>query len=243
MKLFLRPCLWWMFPLSLCMAEIHAQPVQPFEARYVVSYSGINMGEGIMRLKVDGPGRWVYQSTTKPNALVRIVRSDDAVERSWFEWVGNSVKPIHYQFRHTSGDKTLEDVESHFDWEQNQVTVRIAEETSKLDLPQGALDRLTWNLMLMIGIKAQSIPAPLTFTVLDEDEFKRYSFEPGEMEVVETSAGDYQARPWTRHHGSRTTVIWCAPELNQLPVIVAQSRKGSENFRMILKEYKPTAMQ
>ena len=39
---------------------------------------------------------------------------------------------------------------------------------------------------------------------------------------------------------SRTTTLWCAPELDYLPVIIEQHRLGKLKFRATLTSYTPT---
>jgi hypothetical protein len=63
----------------------------------------------------------------------------------------------------------------------------------------------------------------------------------GEKEV-KTKAGTFLAVgiQHQKEGSSRTTTLWCVKELDYLPVIIEQHRKGKLTFRASLVSYLPT---
>jgi hypothetical protein len=81
-----------------------------------------------------------------------------------------------------------------------------------------------------------------TYVLFDVDKMRVANVSiVGEKEVV-TKAGKFIA-VGVQHQkdgSSRTTTLWCAKELDYLPVIIEQHRKGKLKFRAKLVKYSPS---
>ena len=62
-----------------------------------------------------------------------------------------------------------------------------------------------------------------------------------DKKTVQTKAGQFDVVgiEHQKEGSSRKTTLWCAPELDYLPVIIEQHRKGKLKFRASLTNYAP----
>ena len=79
------------------------------------------------------------------------------------------------------------------------------------------------------------------YTLFDVDKLRIANVSSAGNKRVKTPAGSYDVIgiQHQRKGSSRTTTMWCAPDLGFLPVIIEQHRKGKLNFRATLTRYAP----
>ena len=80
-----------------------------------------------------------------------------------------------------------------------------------------------------------------TYVLFDVDKMRVANVRNVGTKSFKTRAGSYEAVgiQHQKEGSSRTTTLWCAPELDFLPVVIEQHRKGKLNFRASLTEYVP----
>ena len=79
------------------------------------------------------------------------------------------------------------------------------------------------------------------YVLFDVDEMRTADVRNVGTKTVKTRAGKFEV-VGIQHQkvgSSRTTTLWCARELDYLPVIIEQHRKGKLNFQALLTSYTP----
>jgi hypothetical protein len=113
-------------PLLHAAAPSAATAIQPYTARYQVSYRGLSGGQIEASFKPGASaGQWLYQTRAFPNLFGRIAVSPQARERSTMIVTASGVRPMTFDFNDGSSD-TAADVRHEFDWSNNRVTGQAA---------------------------------------------------------------------------------------------------------------------
>ena len=79
------------------------------------------------------------------------------------------------------------------------------------------------------------------YVLFDIDELKQVTVRNIGTKRVKVPAGSYDA-VGIQHQAAnskRVTTLWCVEELNFLPVIIEQHRKGKLRVRAVLTAYRP----
>jgi hypothetical protein len=210
-------------------------PPAPFEAHYQVSRNGFGIGEARVSLHDEGAGRYTYETRTGPTGLLALLRRGSEVhERSSWVIHGEHLRPLEYEYHQRLGSRRR-DVRLTFDWAHNTVRNDIGGDVWTMEVPEGTLDKLLVQLAVMVDL--QDGPAELEYQVADGGMLKTYQFSVTGTETLETPIGTFETTRVERVHSeqARTTVLWCAPELNFLPVRVEQREKDGARFRMSIE--------
>ncbi|HXH03089.1 MAG TPA: DUF3108 domain-containing protein [Candidatus Competibacteraceae bacterium] len=211
--------------------------VAPFEARYTVYGQGIPLGEGSITLENLGQGRYRMRATVHPTGLAAMLISDRIDESVEGRCQDGRVLPQLYR-QQRSGGKRSHDIRTVFDWSQGRVQTSVNQQQASLRLPVGAVDPLSLHLKVMTDLKRSVLAAQYTF--LDESELKTYQVQRQGEELLKTPLGTLrtvrvkQQKP----DSTRITTLWFAPELDYLPVQIAQEKKGKEVLRMLIQDVK-----
>jgi len=226
----------------LCAATLVAVPSQadegltPHSAEYKVKISVLS-GKLKTQLRVTDGG---YEATHRiaPAGLARLLVHGTIVETSGFATAADGVLPSHYVSSDTlSRNKTQTDVS--FDWSTGAVTGTVNEEHIDGVLEEIAHDRVSIQYELMYDLKNGG-PSE-TYILFDVDRLKTLNVSTIGEKVVKVPAGKFTALG-IQHQAegsSRITTLWCVKELDYLPVIIEQHRKGKLRLRATLKKYTP----
>ena len=184
----------------------------------------------------DTTATYVFESRTHARGLAKLLRPNAAIERSRFLLQDGLIRPLAFHFE--DGSRKGEDnVDIAFDWDARQAAVQFDSGTASLPLEPGVLDRATLQAALMHDLSRGREPGP--YTLVDDDALKTYRYSIGERRTVETGAGRFDAVAVTqeREGSSRTTLMWVAPELGHLPVLIEQYRDGEAYMSMTLQDH------
>lgn len=104
-------------------------------------------------------------------------------------------------------------------------------------MPDVLLDKLVYQMQMMLDLGAQ--PASLRYNIADKNKLKDYLFDNRGREQVETDLGRYQAIRLERgaSGADRRTVVWCAEELDWLPVKVEYREKDGSVTTALLRSF------
>jgi hypothetical protein len=80
-----------------------------------------------------------------------------------------------------------------------------------------------------------------SYVLFDVEKMRVATIREAGNKNVKTPAGRYDVVgiQHQKEGSSRVTTLWCAPELDYLPVVIEQHRKGKLKFRATLTRYKP----
>lgn len=221
--------------LTLSSAVVGAE-LTPHRAEYKVRISGLS-GQLNTELRQTEDG-YIATHVIKPTGVLRVVKRGKMQVSSEFETASYGVRPVTYHAIDNIGN----DPEAHisFDWSTNVASGTVGGEPFSAQLDGLSHDSVSIQYELMLDLINENPDA--RYTLFDVDKMRIANVEDAGEKTLETKAGRY-AVLGIRHQkegSSRVTTLWCAPELDYLPVVIEQHRKGKLNFRATLVTYQPT---
>lgn len=220
----------------LATSSIAAEGLTPHSAEYKVRISVLS-GKLSTRLQATDSG---YEATHRivPKGLAKLLAGGSIEETSSFDSVAEGVLPTHYVSTDTlSRDKTSADLS--FEWSTGAVKGTVNGVAVDEVLEQLAHDRVSIQYELMLDLMNGG--ASETYILYDIDRLKTLNVTLIEAQDVKVPAGTFTVIG-VQHQAegsSRITTLWCAEELDFLPVIIEQHRKGKRQLRAELSRYQP----
>lgn len=214
-------------PQATPMQDARHQDVFPFEnyeARYKVTWRGVDAGVSIHRLSKVSQNRYYFEAVTEPNLSFLPFK---AFESSLFTWEKNEIKPYQFQYDINEGKKKRA-ANIQFNWNKNKIVSLNNADPFELELDQHFQDKLTHLFMVRRDLqKAKQPGQPITYTVATGDKTKTYTFEYVGTENLETKMGTVQAIKLKNiTQKDRITTIWFAKEWQYLPAKIMHARGG-----------------
>lgn len=213
-----------------------AENLTPHTAEYKVKISVLS-GKLKTRLSTTEFG---YEANHRivPTGMARMFASGEIEEVSGFETTDDGVIPVRYSSNDTlSRDETHADLT--FDWSTGAVVGTVNNEEIDSVLEDLVHDRVSIQYELMYDLLNGGASA--TYTLFDIDRLKTINVTLIGSKKIKVPAGRYDAIG-VQHQAegsSRVTTLWCVEELDFLPVIIEQHRKGKLKMRAKLTKYFP----
>lgn len=220
-----------------CLArESMAQPAQlePYTARYQVSYRGIAGGYVESSLRPAAPAdTWQYATRAFPNFLGRMALSADAHEHSTMQISADGVRPLEFEFDDGSAEDA-KDIRVQFDWSAGLARGVADGKPFEYEVEPGTQDTASVQAAMLVELLAGR--APEGFPILTGGRLRQYRYWSEGQATVTTPAGQYDTVVWVsqREGSSRMQRVWHAPELGYVPVQAIQYRKGKPELAMKL---------
>jgi len=208
----------------------------PHTARYKVKISIIS-GQLNTELRRTADG-YVARHVIKPTGMAKLIAHGIMDVTSTFSSEANGVKPIRFQSVDTIRDDP--DVDLTFDWTTNEVSGVVGEDNVLLQLEGIAHDSVSIQYELMHDLLNGSPDEQ--YVLFDVDKMRTANVSIAGEKKVKTKAGTFTAIgiQHQKEGSSRTTTLWCVEELDYLPVVIEQHRKGKLKFRATLVSYTPS---
>lgn len=210
--------------LSVNALATAAQTPTPFTAHYQVTKGVMSVGSTKRTLQDKGNGQFVFESVTKPGGIAKLFTRGKVVERSHWRLNDNRLVPHEYTYKNSSDQKR--DVKLLFNWEQNEVTNIINGDPWKMELEDNTLDKLLYQLAIMYDLTDGK--TNLIYKVADGGAMKTYDIKITGMERVSIDLGDFDTVKVVVTKSTRLTTLWCAKELQFLPVRIEQRKKDDD---------------
>jgi len=222
--------------IVLAVPALAAASLTPHTAVYKVKISVVS-GQLNTELRRTPEG-YIANHVIKPTGLSRLITRGRMNVTAEFASQSDGVLPVRFQSVDTIRDDP--DVNLNFDWSTNEVTGTVGEEDVLLQLDGVAHDNVSIQYELMHDL-LNGGPSE-QYTLFDVDKLRVANVSIAGEREVKTRAGKYRAIgiQHQKEGSSRVTTLWCAEELNYLPVIIEQHRKGKLKFRASLVAYTPT---
>lgn len=208
----------------------------PHTALYDVKISIVS-GELSTELRRTADG-YLAHHVVQATGMSKLLTRGTMDVTSEFGGDGTELKPIRYRAIDTIGDDP--DLDLHFDWSTNEVTGTAGEANVAQQLDGVVHDNVSIQYELMSDLLNGH--ASQQYTLFDIEKLRIANVTNAGTKKVKTKAGTFVA-VGIRHQkegSSRTTTLWCAEELDYLPVIIEQHRAGKLKFRATLEKYTPT---
>lgn len=216
---------------------LHAAPLPDFEAGYELKRGSLRIGSSSIALTTDADGRYTYESSSTPTALVAWFLKDRLHETSRGSLSASGVvQPDEYHYQRSGGRKERRE-KLRFDWNHMTVENQLDDDHWKMDIPAGTLDKLVSQLAMMLALRQGE--TDVAFNIADDGKLKEYRFRQVGHETLELPAGTFDTIKITklRENRKRETYIWCAPALNYLPVRIWQREKDGSEYQSDLESF------
>jgi hypothetical protein len=216
------------------VARPAAGTLQPYKARYQVSYRGLSGGQIEATFRPGAAsGQWLYETHAFPNLLGRIAVSPEAYQRSTMLVGSAGVKPVSFDFNDGSAEDE-KDVRLRFDWTRNHVTGTADGKPIDLDVQPGTQD--TASVQAAMIFERVSGRSPTSFRIITGRKVRDYRYWSEGLQQVNSPFGMVTAEVWAsqREGSTRVQKVWHVPSLGYVPVQAIQYRKGSAEVQMKL---------
>jgi len=208
----------------------------PHTAQYKVKISVVS-GQLNTELRKTADG-YVAHHVIKPTGISRIIASGTMDVTSTFSSESDGVQPIRFQSIDTI--RKDPDVDLTFDWATNEVSGTVGEDNVLLQLEGIAHDSVSIQYELMHDLLNGGPDEQ--YVLFDVDKMRVANVSMAGEKRIKTKAGTFTAIgvQHQKEGSSRITTLWCVEELDYLPVIIEQHRKGKLKFRATLVKYTPS---
>lgn len=228
---------WCLVAVSLLAAPAGASGIlTPHTAEYKVKISVVS-GRLKTELRATESG-YVARHNIKPTGMSRLVARGEISEVSKFANGDDGLIPIAYQSHDTlSRDKGRADIT--FDWDKNEASGKVNDEDIVTVMEGLSHDRVSIQYELMHDLLNDG-PSD-EYRLFDVDKLKTIMVRSIGEKKVRVPAGKFTAIgiQHQAENSSRVTTLWCVEELDYLPVIIEQHRKGKLRVRATLRKYTP----
>ena len=227
--------------MALALLAVLAAPtapaaeLTPHRAEYKVKISVLS-GRLNTELKATENG-YVATHVVKPTGMSKLLASGQMRVSSAFTPVADGVRPVTYHAIDTIRGEPEAQIE--FDWSDNTASGTVGDDEVLLELDGLSHDSVSIQYELMYDLLTEQPNG--RYVLFDVDKMRVANIKDAGKKSVKTRAGAYEVVgiQHQREGSSRVTTLWCAPELDYLPVVIEQHRKGKLNFRASLAEYVP----
>ena len=209
----------------------------PHSAEYRVKISVLG-GRLRTELKATDTG-YVATHVIKATGVSRMFARGSISESSQFEVARDGIRPIRYSSEDTlTRAKTTADLS--FDWDAGEAHGTVNGEEVLSELENLAFDRVSIQYQLMHDLLNNG--AYSQYTLFEVDKLRTVNVRTIGRKQVKVPAGIFDAIgiQHQSENSSRTMTMWCAEELDYLPVIIEQRRKGKLRVRAVLRNYTPS---
>jgi Protein of unknown function (DUF3108) len=208
--------------------------MQPYTARYQVSYRGLSGGEIESSFKRGAAsGQWQYETRVFPNLFGRIAVSPEAREVSTMAITPTGVRPLSFSFNDGSSSST-KDVRLAYDWTGKTVTGDAAGKPVSFTLTPGTQD--TASVQAAMIQERLAGRKPQMFRIITGNKMRDYRYWQEGTAKIMTPYGQLETEVWAnqRDGSDRVSKVWHAPSLGFVPVQAIQYRKGNPEVQMKL---------
>jgi hypothetical protein len=220
--------------LGLLLAPLaQADELQPFQASYTMSYSGLGeVMSSSVSLTQTGADQWDYKSVGKPHGLASLLAPKEVISESHLHITAAGVQPLTYRADDAAG-RNSRGINIQYDWTNNKITGTDSGQTMDMALKPGVQDDSSLQIALMHDLLAGKVPT--TVSIYDKSGIRDYQFTQTGTETLHTPMGDiptviYKSQ---RTNSPRANYYWCAPSLGYLPLRVEQKRLNDNVWTLV----------
>lgn len=228
--------------LTLLFATLVAAPsyaevsLTPHSAVYKVKIKVLG-GQLDTELRQTDTG-YVATHTIKPTGMSRMISRGTITESSSFYAADDGVRPDKYRSVDTI-TRDGENVAIQFDWNSGEARGTVDDVYVTSVMEEIAHDRVSIQYELMHDLLNGGPSSE--YVLFDVDRLKVINVRNIGRKEIKVPAGRFEAIG-IQHQATgskRITTLWCVEELDYLPVVIEQHRKGKLRVRAVLSKYKP----
>jgi len=201
-----------------------------FEAHYEVEKAGILVGKANRSFH---QAELRYHSNSRTAGLLAVFADEDIRETSWLALEQGLLRPLRYEKKRDG--RTDELIQQEYDWSAKQLHMRINGKPKEQPLEKPVLDQAAFQLRLMQDLAAGK--RDLDYTIASDSRLNEFKVRFLGEEKMKTRLGSYQVLVVRATDGKVITTLWCAPELEYVPVQIKHEEKGV-SFTAHITRYK-----
>ncbi|MEE8058758.1 MAG: DUF3108 domain-containing protein [Pseudomonadales bacterium] len=204
----------------------------PYHATYTTHFSGItaDMEHSLKKL---GNDQWLLRNYVS-------IMFMGFEEKARFVEHSGQLTPQTYQYRNKLSSKRNSTLT--FNSDKSSVTDSTHSKTP-LQLPAGALDKLSFQVQLRLDLMAQYLLdqqepfAEKTYHLVDRTQYKTYNVKYLGEETIETPAGKFNTLKMERRRSGKDkhTLIWLAKDWDYFVLRIQRMKKGKSSYQVNLK--------
>lgn len=205
-----------------------------FDASYILYRNDTKIGLVERAFFKHENGHYVFRSQSRTTGFIALFRKDRIVEESHWQFINSDFQPMQYRYQRTGGNKDRT-VKIDFNWDKQQIDNYINDSVWHMQTAPGVLDKLLYQLVIMA--KLQSGIVPDSFIIADGGKIKRYLFHYVKDEIIKTPLGQFNTMKIVRQrpNSEHITELWCAYDLNFLPIKVVNIEKEGAVTSVIIE--------
>lgn len=197
---------------------------EQYTAQYSMHAYGAVVGSAKTSLSQSGESGRVYEQSTWPEGLAKLLVNQTIVERTSWTLHEGKPRPLHYE--HVREGRKPRTTRLDFDWAEMRLSGERKNQHVSQDLSEGTHDKMTYILALMLDLAEAR--TDLSYTVTDGAKTRTYRFTEPKAMKLETALGTLSTLELkrVRDDDERETTFWFAPELRFVPVQIEHKEKG-----------------
>lgn len=207
---------------ALFALQVQASDLPPaFKAHYEVKKGPFKLGHSVRELRYGENGELIFYSASESTGFVSLLFSENISETSRLKQDGERIVPLEYQYRRDG--RRNRTISQRFDWQTGNVTSQVNDAVYEFALPGDALDQSGYQVNLMMDLARGD--RDISYHVARRDEMRVYDIKHLGDERLDTVLGELDTVV-IRRTAKQTTTMWCAYDLNFLPVKIQHEEKG-----------------
>ena len=236
MKLLSRNRILAVLALFFAVSAAGAAELTPHRAEYKVKISIVS-GQLNTELRAVDSG-YIATHAVKAVGLSRLLTRGTIKVSSEFTENEDGIWPV--TLHEVDTVRNDPEVQIEFDWATLMATGTVGDKEVALQLDGISHDNVSVQYALMHDLMNGGPKE--SYVLFDIDKMRVAHVRNIGTKRVKTKAGSYDVVgiQHQKEGSSRITTLWCAPELDYLPVIIEQRRDKKLNFRATLTKYIPT---
>ncbi|MCL7945282.1 DUF3108 domain-containing protein [Marinobacter sp. ATCH36] len=206
--------------------------LQPMELSYNASMDkGISLNGSARRiLEQRDDGTWRFR--TDVNSFIA-----DIDESLTFRWENNQVVPLRYRYKLSGFLIKNREQAIDFDWDKMVVSGHHRGDSFSLQLEEGALDPMGYQLQLSQDIKAGK--REMEYRVIDKGDYDTDRFAVVDEETLNANGEEIRTLKAEKVRDSdskRQSLMWFAPERDHLLIRFLQVEPDGSEYELTIDE-------
>ena len=201
--------------------------------------NGLQAGELNQQLETLTDGLHRFRSATKAKGVVALFKRDTVKETSLWTLSQQQIKPRQYLYQRNGGKKDKY-LRMDFDWRNRSVHIDDRVHPWDLEIEDSTLEKHVYQVQLRLDLLQNPKQKTFNYLIADGGRLKHYQIKRLEQETITTPLGSINTVKFKRQRDrdsdkDRETTLWCAPELNYLPVKLEHIEKDGTKFTAVLR--------
>ena len=196
-----------------------------FTAQYTIDAGFVSAGKASKQLRKLDNGHYEYHSKSSTTGMMAFLVKDKTDERSELVLHQNQPRPIKHV--HVREGRKAKTATQKYNWKINEVESSVKGTIHRFTLPADAIDQGAYQLALMMRLANGE--RNFTLNVAEHKRMEQYPIRHIDSKKLKTALGKFETIVIHSKYKKQSTTLWCAPELDYLPVRI-EHREGGVTY-------------